>query len=321
MKVIDFIKKYGTVGLAQLLPVESLLNGNANVFFVDSGATYAADDTVHEHGNSWETPFATISYAVEADLCTASNGDVILVAPGHTESITNATSVTTAGSCIIDIAGVNIIGLGTGSLIPTLTMTTATSATMSITAANCRVKNIKFVSGINNCAVAITAAAGADGLIVEDCQFFDTTTSEFLIGVSIADGCDDCRIRRNYIRGVLSNGATAGIRLVANSDDTVIEGNTIIGTYSVANINAESDPTASVGLVIRGNVLYNSTANEPCISVHTNHTMGAVVDNRLYGNCGTITQAMANTTLMCCGNFTTGVITASGILAVPAADS
>jgi hypothetical protein len=56
MKVVDFIKKYGTVGLAQLLPVESLL-GNGNIWFVDSSVTGCKDSIAFEFGNGWEAPW------------------------------------------------------------------------------------------------------------------------------------------------------------------------------------------------------------------------------------------------------------------------
>ena len=269
-------------------------------------------------------PFATISYAVQADLCTASNGDVILVAPGHTESITNATAVTTAGSCILDIAGVSVIGLGTGSLVPTLTMTTATGATLSITAANCRVKNLKFVSAIDACTSAITLAAGADGTVIEDCVISPTTevsAVEFLSGIKVATTCNNCRFSRNSFRWNIATATTApadGIYFVGSSYDTIIEDNVLIGPFSVAGINAVADPTLSVGLIVRRNKIYVS-GTLPGISIHTNFTLGFVYDNYVYATNTDNRLAYVVTTLAAFNNYCNGSLTTSGVLC-PAAD-
>src|SRR3990167_2616461 len=80
-----------------------------NVFFVDSGASLAVDDTAH--GDSPERPFATLDYAV--GQCTASNGDIIYVMPGHAETISADSGVD------VDVAGVTIIGVGRGASRPT----------------------------------------------------------------------------------------------------------------------------------------------------------------------------------------------------------
>ena len=97
-----------------------------SIFYVDSGHSAASDGA--GFGQNPDKPVATIDYAV--GLCTASQGDVIFVMPGHAETISSATSL------VADVAGVSIIGLGRGSLMPTLTFTTAATALLSVTAAN-----------------------------------------------------------------------------------------------------------------------------------------------------------------------------------------
>lgn len=44
--------------------IPEILKSNANVFFVDSGATYASDASDGLHGESPSYPFATLDYAV-----------------------------------------------------------------------------------------------------------------------------------------------------------------------------------------------------------------------------------------------------------------
>src|SRR3990167_4421252 len=62
-------------------------------------------------------PFSTIDNAI--NNCTASRGDVIMVMPGHAETV-SATTIA------MDVAGVNIVGLGVGALRPTLSFNATT---------------------------------------------------------------------------------------------------------------------------------------------------------------------------------------------------
>lgn len=91
-----------------------------------------------DYGGSWKKPFDTIDYAI--GKCTATAAaypyqDVILVGPGHTETIS------AAGTITADVAGIYIVGLGTGSYRPTLTWS-ATDSTFAVSAANVTISNI-----------------------------------------------------------------------------------------------------------------------------------------------------------------------------------
>lgn len=111
------------------------LTTNGNYYFVSSttgsdGNTGAADN-----------PFATLDFAI--GRCTANQGDTIVLCQNHAETLTAAGSVTA------DVAGINIIGLGTGDDRPTFTFGTAASASFLVTAANVYITNIVGVSGID----------------------------------------------------------------------------------------------------------------------------------------------------------------------------
>src|SRR3972149_2755330 len=93
--------------------VEDFKNIPGEVFFVHSGTgTNGAG-----YGKNPDAPVATLDYAV--GLCTADKGDVIFVMPGHAENIGSATA------CVLDVAGIKVIGCGYGTLRPTLSITTA----------------------------------------------------------------------------------------------------------------------------------------------------------------------------------------------------
>ena len=104
-----------------------------DVLFVHSGTGSNAS------GNGTkESPLASLDYAV--GRCTASKGDVIVLLPGHTETLSSATALA------LDVAGVDILGLGQGSLRPTFTLDTATTTTIGVTAANVSLSNCIFTA-------------------------------------------------------------------------------------------------------------------------------------------------------------------------------
>lgn len=119
---------------ADLLPGigSDILCGNVYWVGANAGLSWVAGVDSPECGVK-ERPFASLDYAI--GQCTANNGDTIYLLPGHTSTISAAGSVT------CDVAGINIIGLGTGSLRPTFTWS-ATASTWLVTAANVLIKNI-----------------------------------------------------------------------------------------------------------------------------------------------------------------------------------
>src|SRR5690606_12677871 len=109
---------------------------------------------------------ATIDYAV--GRCLAGRGDLILVMPGHAETISSSSILT------LDVAGVAILGLGVGSARPTLTYTAA-AATINVTAANITVSNILHVANFADVATAYTNNAGPE-FCIDNCEFRDASS-------------------------------------------------------------------------------------------------------------------------------------------------
>ncbi len=145
-------------------------------FFVDSGSA-TGGDTVG-HGGNPDFPFLTIDYAI--GQCTASNGDIIHVMPGHAETLSAAAGI------LIDVAGVKIVGIGWNNTKPAISVDTehTEEAPVSWTATGCTLENIRFV-GIN--------AGGSKNVIgmtgsyntIKGCDFIETTTDkELAIGAA-----------------------------------------------------------------------------------------------------------------------------------------
>ena len=140
-------------------------------------------------------PFSTIDYAI--GRCTASRGDIIAVMPGHAESLSEASAIT------LDVAGVAIVGLGYGSLRPQLTLDTAATATMVVSAANCTLHNLQFVAGFADIATGLSVSAAGTGLSVESCWFTEGGTNlNWILTVTLTTLCHDVSFRNCDFRSV-----------------------------------------------------------------------------------------------------------------------
>lgn len=163
------------------------------IFWVNNSTVLAKGGVGGSNGNdgSYRRPFSTIDYAI--GRCTANRGDIILVMPGHAENLAGA------GVIAADVAGIAIVGLGTGTKMPTLSWTGA-SATLAISAANISFVNMKFVANVADVTTMFDITGGGDGLSFEKCVWTDTSTVLNAVNfITLATGADDmsfidCRV-------------------------------------------------------------------------------------------------------------------------------
>lgn len=225
------------------------------------------------YGRHPDAPVATLDYAV--GLCTANKGDVIFLMPGHAENIASATALT------LDVAGVRVVGLGYGTLRPTITITTAVDATWNITAANCWVENVLVVSQFANIASAMTVGALADGLTLKRMEFRNTSVIlGALIQISIAAACADVTIDGLRFIEVAAGGLTApatNVIVCAGAADRFTLLNSRIYCFCTAAPVALS-AAASVDITLENiRLLNNETGAGLGIAAH-NSTTGFVED-------------------------------------------
>ena len=109
------------------VPLTSVHPGK--VFWVNTTTVIPATGKGPSNGNkgTYLQPFATIDYAI--GKCTANRGDIIMVMPGSTETIT------TDGGIAVDVAGVAIIGLWNGTQRPKI-LIDAAAAAVGVSSAN-----------------------------------------------------------------------------------------------------------------------------------------------------------------------------------------
>lgn len=138
------------------------------IYWVSSTSTGRSDQPT-EWGKDPSTPFATLDYAIAR--CTANNGDIIYLMPNHAESLAAADAVD------FDVAGITVIGLGTGADRPTFTFATATAADVEVDAANTKIENCVFLCNIASQARMISLTANADGAVLKNCEFREGSAS------------------------------------------------------------------------------------------------------------------------------------------------
>jgi len=177
--------------------------------------------------------FATVDEAVGG--CTAARGDTILVAPGHTENISAATSL------VLDVAGITIEGIGSGTSRPTLNFS-ATAGKIPVTAANITLKNILFTGGIDAVVNGINVAAAH--FTMENCEYRDVTgqCTKFIITTAAADYM---KIKNLVYRGDSAAGTTSAIEITGGNGIEIISPD-IIGNFSASAIEIATTATTQL---------------------------------------------------------------------------
>lgn len=245
-------------------------------WYVDSGKSASGD------GKSWDYAVVTIDEAI--NLCAANNGDVVHVAPGHSES-GSAADIFDA-----DVAGITIIGYGSGTDMPMVDFLHANSE-VAIGAACVTIHNIRFHSNITEVLIGVSVEADGDYATISNCLFdVETTTAdEFLSTIDIIAGANYVTVKNNLVDMGLG-GATQAVILKGTSAGAKIVGNTIIGDYSTACV--AGTVAASTLVDIGNNRMFNGDGadigSEPCIELNGNST------GLIYGNfcaCNLATKA------------------------------
>lgn len=251
------------------LPILNTYGGN-NPFWVDSGAG--------SDGNpgTFQRPFGTIDFAI--GRCTASNGDIVMVKPGHAETVTADEGID------LDVAGVAVVGLGEGALRPTITFTTAAGANFTMAAASTSIRNLLFLCNINDQTRMVSVEA--DDCTVQLCEFRDGSANP-LVSLGASDGVDrlvviDCK----FYNPDTDNDSAISITATATAaTGHRFEHNWIHGDYDLGAIDLVDDTAAVTDMLIRGNVIENLRAGGDAIDMDragaASNVTGQIVDNRV----------------------------------------
>ena len=254
------------------MPIAQTQGGQ--VFWVYNGSALPPTGKPGSNTNrgTFDAPFATIAGALTA--CLAGRGDIIMVKPGHAESVTAATLLN------LNVAGAQIIGAGVGSNRPVLTLSGATTATITVSGANITLRNfIIDLTGID--AIAAGMTVNASGFQLLDCEIFTASASaQATLGVSIATGLSDIVIAGNEFYGTADAGTTAAVQIVGGVRHLIAD-NIFFGAYAAGTGAISVITTASAGLKIVGNSISNRTAASTKAITALTGTTGVILNNRM----------------------------------------
>jgi len=262
--------------------------------------------------------YATVDAAISA--CTANAGDVILIAPGHAETVT-------ATSIALDVAGVTILGLGNGLNRPTFTYGAA-AATVTVSAANCTWKNCHFIGNFDNVAAAFTLAAAKD-FTLEGNTFDDVSTILHFVSIvvtsAVAQRAEGLRVLGNTWNG-LAVAPNAFVSILEANDRVKINDNVV---FMDATNDVGHFVTLAAFIVLefecKNNRLIVVGANDAAVGIFltgSGSTSKGIVENNYVSSLDTTGEliATAGTGLVYFENYYTGVADKSGKL-WPAVDA
>ncbi len=264
----------GLTKYAQRLKARYDITGKA--FFVTNNSVpafggVAGADTAGI-GESELQPFATIDYAI--GKCLASRGDAIFVLGGHSETIT--------ASITMDVAGVQVIGIPLGSKRPKVIVNGAVDA-ITITAANCSVRNLELGIVTTDAATAFVNVAAAYALLSNLYGSPSATSVNVVDVITLASGADDCTIDGCDFRNT-TVAVNSFVSIEAAVARLTLKNNFFFGDAVTAGI---IDGAAATQLRIENNTIGTIGTTIPAVILDSNPT-GVVDNNRFLGTHTTI---------------------------------
>jgi len=236
MGLNDFIVNARIGTFDKLTAKQSMLIGNQAVI-ANQGTTYYVDSgsgSDSNNGKSWAEALVTLDAAI--NKCTANQGDTILIAEGHTETYT-----TTGVKATFDIDGINIIGLGYGSDRPTFSYG-HTGTTMTISGDNVTIKNLLFVTAVDQVTTYVTISG--DDCTLINCESRDVTDKEVISDFTITG--DRFRAFNHFKNGYVDGNANVRVFSMNGVDNALIENCIFMTKVTTAIINFVTNACTNV---------------------------------------------------------------------------
>lgn len=276
----------------------SIPTTTGKVWFVDSNGTPG-------DGTQPDKPFLTWAGALAK--CTANKGDVIVLMPGHAETLTASPTF---------VAGVYTVSLGFGDSRATITGNAAVNL-LAFNVASVSLDNVIFAApGTDDqtSSIAITAS----GCSVLRCHFIGSTTAKNVTDmITLSAAAHNARILGNTFENATVDVVTF-ITVSGAANNVTIAGNIAIGNCSTACLLVSAVATL---MKVFGNTFVNTKASTIAVSFTANAT-GTQFENYVAGLNTTLASNSAwGTAMRSFQSFTTEEAGgASGIL-TPAADT
>jgi len=298
-------------------PGEVFFVSNADVL-LDKNQSIAGADSTSPSNGTFQRPFRTIDFAI--GRCVASRGDVIFVLPGHEETIT------TDGGIACDVAGVSIIGIGSGALRPKVVLDTAAAAAVTVSAANVTLMNLVLEASFADITNAIDVTAA--NLSILNCEFAEEGADLNFVDYINASSTTDNAADGLHVEGCVSTGIDAAIDsfIVTAADlDRLVVKDCVVNHLNANALHLVEALTGKdlTNVLIDGN-RYATLAAASFVAISADTTTantGFVSNNRFMSRdiAGELV-ATAGTNFSFTENYSASVIDTSGYL-LPAADS
>ena len=137
--------------------------------------------TSNSNPGTFARPVSSLAQAM--NMVTANVGDMIVLMPNHAETITGV------GGLAFDVAGVTVLGMGTGKQRPRFLMDGADTVTAAVTAADTRIVNVEFAAG--HADVTQCFDVQATGFTLERCVFTDNVAGENFLNIVLSGTATD----------------------------------------------------------------------------------------------------------------------------------
>lgn len=303
----------GFLGGVTIRGVPITVSNPGKVLWVaSSGAVPGPGCTASSDSNpgTFTKPFASLAGALASSQTQASRGDLIVLKPGHVETITAAAGI------VMSVAGITVLGLGTGSLRPTFTFTTANTATITVTANSVGFSNCLFVGGFLNVATcfSIANAQVATDFAVDNCEFRDSSAILNFVAIvkigTTANIADGLQFTNNRVLGQASTPAAGTTAVVSAStiNRAVLKDNFISHQILLANTAClvAMGATNLTNSIVKGNVTDrpNTASNGELLSTSGTGYLGTIICDNY---CGTLSAnglvAPVSTTAQFINNF------------------
>lgn len=281
--------------------IEDLGNSTGERFFVDSSGSAT------NPGTNPDAPISTIDAAIAK--CTAGQGDIIYVMPGHAETVTAAITM--------DVAGVSIIGLGEGGLRPIVTPNGVIDA-VTITAADCRVENVEFAIPGTDAQTADINIAAAGAVIKDTVHHGSTTALNKVDIITITAAGHDAKILGSVIYNDVVE-VVAGITLEGAAKRVWIEDVVVHDSVGFTS-GAIRDSATALQLTLKNCIFTNAKA-DTVVAEFGNNTTGVAFNCFWNGRHTTIASNVTPGTGMNFFNCLGVEEAAKNAIAIPAVDA
>lgn len=311
----------GGVNIRGLPVVQTYVTSQSALGRTDGTGIYWVDSVNGLDGNKgfYGSPLKTLARAIAI----AKQYDIIILKPGHAETISSATALA------LSVADVTIIGIGNKASRPTFTLDTANTATITVSANNVAIQNVLFVANFLSIAALFTLTT-ASGFTVDGCEVKDTSAilnfANLIATDTTSNHSDGVTFTNNKVTSLAATGVITLAAPTGTNDGWTIANN---------NYKALTTNTGGVIVIATGKVLTGLVMDSNLISIvqTTGVTTAILIVTDGSTNSGWITRnfiqgldatseilVTATSGLLFSQNFYSAVADKSGYL-LPAADA